>query len=101
MTFSPTIHLNGSMMRSRKEPSSSRYARLVAKAKTLGFEPKQIMDELQKEKEWIIDDNRHANDADPMMKSMARNVKVSCLAAIQLEMDLLRKEIPEEEGEIK
>lgn len=96
----PSIRVNGQLQEKKKPTTFSKYAALVEKAKGLGFTNEQIIDELESEKQRIMADARLIGERDPMIKSMARNVKVSCLAAIQLEINLLQREVPDK-GELE
>ena len=96
----PSVNFNGQLQEKKKPTTYSKYELLVDKAKGLGFTAEQIIGELESEKQRIISDARMIGEREPMIKSMARNVKVSCLAAIQLEINLLQKELPHK-GEIE
>ena len=93
MKWIPTFRANGQLIEKKKPTTFSKYKLLVDKAKGLGFTNQQIIEELESEKTRIMSDARMMGEKDPMIKSMARNVKVSCLAAIQVEISFLKNEL--------
>lgn len=81
-------HINNMLIKKKlaeeaKESKTSyaKYSKLVEKARNEGHEDDEIIEELEREKERIINDYR---EGDPIFQSGLINAKAACLNSLEL-----------------